>query len=315
VFYADSLAFLGPQGKAPILDPEIKLDLAHLTAAPPWLTATDEILNAVLGFRETLERQGIRIIASGEDVDGNGLGVVLGLQSPPHDASPENLMRLREAGIRVMSIAYQDENPYGSGFLHPNIGLSDKGEDFLYLCDEAGFILDFSHAGHETAEEALRCFEGPVCASHTGVWEIYQTPRNLPTSLLQWIVENGGYVGIYTLTFGLSDADDSLAPFQRHLMAAGTACGWEVVGLGTDGVYQDQNLDELKKHFAFMREKIDPDGKIGARFPDQPSDLNTPRRMNVLEQRLRAAHLSENKIVSVMGGNFREFLKRALPSR
>ncbi|MEK7612100.1 MAG: membrane dipeptidase [Patescibacteria group bacterium] len=310
MFYADSLAFLGPQGKSPILDPEINLDLAHVTAAPPWFTKTEEILSAVRNFRRDLERQSIRIITSRDSVDGNGLGIVLGLQGPPHDATPSNLKMLYDAGVRIMQIAYQDSNPYGGGLLHPDLPLTREGKEFLSYCEDIGFILDLSHAGHRTASEALDHFMGAVCVSHTGIYEKHPNPRNLPMSTLMRI-QNRGYVGLYTITFGLSGWDNSLAAFQDHLEYFLLVAGYENLGIGSDGAYQEQNPVALREQFGFMKAKIDPDGKIGARSPDQPAELNSPERMRILESVIREI-VPEHTLPGIMGQNFQRFLRENL---
>lgn len=322
--YADSLGFLDLQGKLPKINPDIALSLIHCTAAPPppW-GPTDKvgIVKAAREFGNVLESQGAVIVKTLSDLWKPGLKVILGLQSPVFPSSEKELSEtighLRKiGGILISGIAYKDENPYGGGFLFPDTFLDCSAFSFLHSLSQEGMILDLSHAGHKTAELCLallqeESFSLPVIATHGGCYEIYRNHRNLPDFILKEIACRGGLVGVYTLTFGLHENDNGLMPFLAHLTHALDVCGEDAVCVGTDGVYQTIDRELSKTQFAQMKDKLDPEGRMGVRFPDQPVELNTPKKMEVLYDFIAKWH-GERIAEKVCGKNFFSFLSRVL---
>lgn len=330
MYLGDALAFLAPPGKPPKADPLLKLDLAHVTSAPPWITATDKILEAHGLFKEVvLAQSNLHIVLGKDDLKrGDGTGIIFGLQSPPHDADRAAIKRLYDAGIRVTQVAYQDNNHFGGGFLEPETRLTQRGESFLLDCGAQGMIIDLSHAGHETARGVLAFSKENavanlhVFASHTGCFRVYrafegpQVPaaaayRNLPDDVLRGIADTGGIVGIYTLTFGLHPRKNDLVPLTQHIAHAIALCGEDAVAIGSDGVYAEQSYAELEKQFGLLKVKLDPDGRIGSRFPDQPQELNSPTRMEMLAERITQL-TSPSVAEKVIGGNLRRFVSESI---
>jgi len=292
-FLADSLGFLNLQGKPPVADAGLKLDLAHVTSAPPWCKTTEDILKAHNSFKECIlsQDQLYPVLRSADLNRDEGTGVIFGLQSPPYDGGEASIRRLYDAGVRIMQLAYQENSPYGGGFLEPERDLSPTGREFILFCLQNKIIVDLSHASHLTVRSALKVARRGVFVSHTGCYDVYRhypNPhptaglRNLPDDLLRGIVDKGGVVGLYTLTFALHPEDDSIEPFFQHLDHLIGVCGENAVAVGSDGVYVYQDPEVAAKQFGFMKDKLDPAGEMGARFPDQPMVLNSPKRMEYL---------------------------------
>lgn len=313
--YADFLAFLAPEGEPPVADQKLTPDLlyvGHLTSAPPWLHSMEEVLEYHRGYAACLERQGMQIVETAWDLNEEERGVIkilLGLQNPPDDADVE---RLYEAGIRTSCIAYEGKNPFGGGFAVQEAGLTSLGAGFVYDCARSGVIVDLSHASHETARGALRIApEGTgIVASHVGCFEVYPHPRNLPDDVLWEIVERGGVVGISTLTFILHGESNGLEPFMEHLCHAINVCGEEGVVIGGDGHYCTQDLNAWEAHIQRLSARLDTLGQFSPRFPHHPLELNTVRRMAVLEENL--GWLPTQARERILGGNLLRFLNENL---
>ncbi len=205
-YYADLLGFLGTPGQPPVLDPDIRLNLVHVTSVPPWLTMMDEIAIAHIGFRNQLETNfsdRIRVVQTYGDFDDSSIAelertrIVFGLQRPP--ANPD-FNRMHKLGIRITGIAYDEENTFGSGFKNPKIGLKPAGEEFIEGCLRHRIILDLSHASRCTARDVLRIrnerkMNLAVMASHGGCYHVYDHNRNLPDDFLKEIAYVGVCVG------------------------------------------------------------------------------------------------------------------------
>lgn len=336
-FYADAMGFLAPQGQLPVADPDLKLDLVHLTSAPPMLNTTEEIIAAHREFQKVVAgdqsdrfvtvRDGKRDLREESFARDKRTRVVFGLQKPPQDLlDAENpraeMERLRHEGIRIMTLAYNGPERYGSGFLDPYGPLTDDGKKLIKLMVDCGMILDLSHVGHQTAWDALGYIDNrldlsgvmPVMASHGGCYgamECYN-PRNLPDEILKKIAWMNGVVGIYTLTFGLHPSDNGYDPFIAHLRGAIRLCGEDHVVLGTDGVYQMQDIDAWQAHHQWMMENVPNAKQMRAHWPDQMPILNCPERLDMIMSMLVGRGFLRGEIENVMGRNFLEFLRRSL---
>lgn len=320
--YADFLAFLAPEGKPPIADPELTpelLSLAHLTSAPPWINTMEEVLKYHRQYRQILEsQQKIKIVETAKDLpDDSKIKVVLGLQNPPRNA---DLNLLFKEGVRITAIAYEGKNQYGSGFANPLMGLKrKKGRRFISLCLESRLILDLSHASYVTTNDILSFVQNenlmvPIIASHSGCLNKYNHPRNISTDALNTIADRGGVVGIPTLTFILHRERNDLNPFFYHLHAAIKICGEDSVVIGGDGPYCTQDIGEWERHIGKLSKKLDTLGKFKPRFPHHPFALNTPRRMEVLEEEMKKRKWLPSSVQEkILGKNLYKFLERNLP--
>jgi microsomal dipeptidase-like Zn-dependent dipeptidase len=276
----------------------IALGLVHLTAAPPTITTCHGIVDEVIWLSGVLTRNGARILYPYSRWDGSSAGVsklkvVLGLQNPPTDVKSANdLRRLADLGVRITTLAYDGSNIYGGGCTTPEVHLTARGENLLRWLAEAGMMLDLSHCGHATARDIFAFVERedlplPVVASHSACAAIYDHPRNLPDDIMRRIVQHGGAIGIPTAPFMLSESDDSLESFLQHVAhALRITDNVNAIAIGSDGLYETVSPDEQKRQFEAKKNWIRPSYSV--RYPEQPFELNTPRRMEVLFDRLES---------------------------
>lgn len=310
MLYGDFMAFPIPQHelitKSGVLtvSPDIVLNLCQTTSVPPFVKDAEKMLEEHHWFRDVIEKRNQAPFKA-----------YYGVQHPPIDGSARNIARLREAGVKFMTLAYDFANPFGGGFAAPEEHLTGHGEALLWMMADNRIALDLSHAGHQTARDALVYIEHHhlplrIVASHVGCYSIYGHLRNLPDDVLLGIMKRGGIVGLVTATWMLSATSNTLAPFGKHLAYLVGLMGTEHVALGTDGVYQTLDLEEEARRFAIMREKVDPQGIFKARSPDQPPELNSPQRLTVIERFIRehlGDYLSAQEVQGVMGGNLSRF--------
>ena len=68
MFYGDSLGFLGGRGGPITVEKELKLDLVHLTAVPPWVDTMEETLKEIEKFKKMiLSQPRLRLITNQKD--------------------------------------------------------------------------------------------------------------------------------------------------------------------------------------------------------------------------------------------------------
>jgi membrane dipeptidase len=327
MLHADAMAFFTPQGEPPVADPGLAedLQLAQLTAAPPYLTGPAEILRGVQEFSHTIKSQpGLRLITRSQEMSTVGAGrtgVVLGLQNAPQRVSRESLQLLSEAGMSIVAISYRDaDHPLGAGFDSMSRGLTEAGRRFIRDCSGLDLIVDLSHSGHQTARDVLEMIDGEhlplrVMASHGGCYSIYKDPRNLPDDVLRGIAEHDGIVGVFSLTFSLDSSDDTPGPMLRHLRHALEVCGDRNVAIGSDMAHQTRERDEWQRHIDWMIRTFDADGSLRARWPETPVELNVPDRMERIGRMMAAEGFGGSQTERVLGENLLRFLGEALPSK
>lgn len=333
-YFADSMAFLCRQGCWDDADPDLCLDLLHTTACPPWMKTKAEILPEVEKFRRHLERQGrFKIVEEAQDIEWaereGKIAVVLGLQHPSIDGGWQEL---RDHGIRNTQLAYEDGCSIAGGFAEPRRGLNSNVR--LIDCDEflnTGIMIDLSHASSETVRDVLlenKRIVGanslsPMWISHTGYNGVYNHTRNATRTDMRDVANRAnGIVGLYCLSFGLSDTDTSLAPFIAHLKGIDGFLSCYDIVIGTDGIYQTLPDEVYRAHHARLSAALDKKGNFKATWPPEALELNTPRKMEVLCNLIMATDFpsfkdegKEKVARAICGESLREFFQRVLPKK
>lgn len=313
--YADFLGFLFPPNylmtnqEGLVVDPGVVLDLCNMTSVPPFMTKMKDIVSEQERFLDSIFFEIIR------NQGNNDLRYSLSLQHPPEDATAEDIARLNGMLVTFMTIAYEMENIYGGGFATPDVPLTERGKWLLGVMADVGMVLDLSHAGHQTARDAIEYIINKnlslkVVATHTACHAVYGHRRNLPDDVLKGIADLGGIIGLATATFMLHSTNDTLEPFFDHLHHLLKVVGPDHVALGTDGIYRTMDVQECEKNFQMMKDKIDPRGNFQARYPDQPLELNRPDRLAVIEQGMSRHGISPVTIEKVMGENLISFFSK-----
>ena len=340
----DGQAYLTRRATLPNLNYEPSMGGILMTPVAPLCQTTDEILNGkdipgrrLFGAKECVEvikkQKSLQLVKTKKDLleDNGKTKVVLGLHHPPIDLFDTSFSHyegrekaIMDLGIRVCQFANELPNVYGGGFATPEVSLAVRGTLLYDFFERAGIIPDFSHLSHQSARDLILLLKlsmqisgnsGPrsLMASHTGSYEVYNHPRNLPDDVLRDIADLGGVVGVFCLTFGLHPEDNTMTPFLAHLKHIVNVCGEDAVCIGTDSVYEEQNLEALKSFVEGNIKLLDARGNFRARFPEAPLELNTPNMLEVINERLLKEGLSSSLVSKIMSTNLRNFFLRALP--
>jgi membrane dipeptidase len=153
---------------------------------------------------------------------------------------------------------------------------------------EVGVVLDVSHLADQAVEEALRLWRGPLLASHSNARTLVHGDRQLADETVAEVGPRGGVIGVSFFRKHLR-ADGRPAHLQdvkRHVdHLARVAGGPEHVGLGTD---------------------------LDGGFPAADAAIDRLEQLGELRPMLRR-RFSEPQVEGIMGGNWVELLRRALP--
>ena len=202
------------------------------------------------GRLHALERAGaVRIVRRAADLDagGDALLAVLHLEGAEAiDARLEALEHWHAAGLRSLGPVWSRPNAFGHGvpFRFPGSpdtgpGLTEAGLRLVRRCNELGIVVDVSHLNAAGFRDVARVSEAPLVASHSAVWELCRSTRNLMDEQLDAIGASGGLVGIvfaapFVRADGHDDADVPLRAVAEHACYVAERIGVEHVALGSD---------------------------------------------------------------------------------
>jgi membrane dipeptidase len=237
-------------------------------------------------------------------------GLIYGFQDAvAFETGLDRLDALHRLGLRVVQPTYNRRNLLGDGCLEPaNAGLSKTGFEAIERMNSLGILVDLSHCGRQTAADAIRHSKKPVAFTHTGSAAIADHPRNRTDAELRAVADKGGVSGIYFMPFLNVGKQPTAADVIRHLEHMIQVAGEDHVSIGTDGGVSAEVVDATFKdnHVRFVRQRqaagISAPGETeeGYLFA---SDLNSPRRLEMLADRLVAGGHSSARVEKILGKN------------
>lgn len=149
--------------------------------------------------------------------------VIVSLEgADPLEGDPQNLRELHRRGVRLVTLAW-DDNPFcGAVFGDREAGedgLTAAGEQLVGVCEELGVMVDVSHATDAGFWDVCRLAGKPFVASHSDCRAVCSAPRNLSDEMIRALAERGGVMGINLCPSFLSqsfyDAEEAAtAPFM-----------------------------------------------------------------------------------------------------
>lgn len=153
-----------------------------------------------------------------------------------------------ELGLRIMGIAYNVPNSFGSGGLLPYLGLTPAGRRLVEEIHKLGILLDVGgHTGERTSLDAIAIApDVPVICSHANAAALVDNPRNISDRLMDAIARTGGVIGVSAVNDFHVRGRGALATAQAprktlddmidHLDHMKRRVGTDHIGLGPDFV-------------------------------------------------------------------------------
>lgn len=224
-------------------------------------------------------RQLLKRRAAGDAVVGGLLGI-----EGAHALEGElgNIDRLFDAGFRMVGLQHFFDNELG-GSLHGmrKGGLSEFGRAVLRRLEEREMIVDLAHSSPAVVEDVLSVATRPMVVSHTGLYGICPTPRNISDELMQRIAATGG------------------------LIAVGY---W-------DGAVCDTTPEGVVKAIRYAIDLLGADHvALGSDYDGGTTTTFDTSQLAVLTQAMNDARFSEEEIRQVMGESSTRFLLTYLPN-
>ena len=235
-------------------------------------------------------------------------GIILGWQNTSGiEDRVEYLAIFKELGVHIMQLTYNTQNFAGSGCYETvDSGLSDFGRDVVDEMNHLGILVDLSHVGAKTSDDAIRHSKKPVAYTHCLPSGLKEHQRNKSDGQLKFIADQGGFIGVTMFPAFLrrgteSTVDDYVEAMDYVINLVGEEC----VGFGTDFT-QDQSqawFDWLVHDKGDGRELI-AFGEI-----INPLGMRTLGEYPNLTQAMLKHGWSETKARKVLGENWLRVLK------
>ena len=235
-------------------------------------------------------------------------GIILGWQNTSGiEDRIEYLSIFKELGVGIMQLTYNTQNFVGSGcYESHDSGLSDFGRDVVDEMNRLGILVDLSHVGAKTSDDAIRHSSKPVAYSHCLPSGLKKHPRNKSDEQLKFIADRGGFIGVTMFpAFLRRGTDSTVADYVEAMDYVIDLAGEECVGFGTDFTQdQDQGFFDWLTHdkgdgreLVTFGEIINPEGM--RRIGDYP---------NLTDAMVRQGW-PETKVRKILGENWLRVLK------
>ena len=148
-----------------------------------------------------------------------------------------NIAEFKKRGVKMLTLTWNGANQLGRGVLSPGSeGLTELGKKALPLLEEAGIVIDISHASPELFWDVQALAKKPFVASHSNAKAICSHPRNLTDEQFLAVKEGGGLVGLNFFRGFLNNTPEEagMTDILRHAEHFLSLGGEDVVAMGSD---------------------------------------------------------------------------------
>ncbi len=232
------------------------------------------------------------------------------------DGNLDNMDELHLRGLRLLQLTHNERNAVGDSFVGPgDAGLSRLGQAVVERAGRIGMLIDLSHCSAATTADAIARASRPVAVTHSGCRALYDSARNKSDQEIRALAERGGFFGVFMMTRWMTTArTSSVETVVDHIAHAVRVGGVATVGFGSDQPVAGDPGPQERKVAGLAEYQARNAGLPGA----EPltghvtaTDLDTARRMELLDTALAARGFAGAAREAILGGNFRRVFRDA----
>lgn len=178
------------------------------------------------------------------------------------DCSVKHLEEAHADGLRIVTLTWNHANELsGSNADRSDMGLTDRGREFVRSCNRLDVFVDVSHLSDRGFWDVVEISDKPVIATHSNSRSVWNHVRNLTDEMFDAIIKTGGIVGINLYGNFLSDTPDIPSVLrhiehflkmggEKHLAIGADFDGCDILPKEIHGI-EDMPLlfDEIKNNF------------------------------------------------------------------
>ncbi|SEA48089.1 membrane dipeptidase [Arachidicoccus rhizosphaerae] len=265
-----------------------KQDLQQVVSL--WQTALDKddrksSLNTVVKYEKEL-------------VDALPIGYIRSLEGADSIVILDHLHQSYEDGLRALGPAHYGPGRYAFG-TDSSAPLSHAGKELLKEMQQLDLILDVTHLCDEAFWDALKCYQGPIWASHNNCRAIVNHNRQFSDEMIKALIDRGAVIG------GALDAWMMVPDWKRGVTDPQSA-GCDLNSL----IRHMDHICQIAGNADHIGIGSDLDGAFGKE--QTPYDLDDISDLQKLPGLFKKVGYSDPDIQKIMHGNWLGFLQNNL---
>lgn len=213
--------------------------------------------NVINNFYDNLYNDNkMKLIIKGKDIEKDllrqKLGIILSIENGSAiSGNLENIDKLYQKGIRIMSVVWNEDNDLACGAHTKNdTGLTELGKLYVEKLIQKNILIDVSHSSYKTFWDIVKIAKNSVIiATHSNCQGLCNNSRNLDDEQIKQIANLGGLIGItYVNSFLKEKEAASSINIVNHIDYIVNLVGIDYVALGSDfdGVNENQKPVDVK---------------------------------------------------------------------
>ncbi|MBU0695265.1 MAG: dipeptidase [Bacteroidetes bacterium] len=239
---------------------------------------------------------------------------------------------LYQRGVRYLTLTHNIAPSWATSAAdettNPNLahkGLTDFGKKVVQRMNQLGMLVDVSHAGDQTFWDVINLSKKPIIASHSSVYSLVPSRRNLKDEQIKAIAKNGGVIQI---NFNPGFIDRSFAAKETAFLKKHVT---ELDSLMKGGLSDFYAMDTLYKKYKAETDPMRPPlamlidhieyiiKLVGVDYVGLGSDFDginlTPQQLDdvtdypLITKALIEKGYAKKDIDKILGGNFLRVLK------
>jgi membrane dipeptidase len=234
------------------------------------------------------------------------LAIIPGAQGAAIDRELSRVGVMAHLGFRFFGLAYTGATLFADGCgERRDAGVSFLGQELIEAVNETAMILDLSHTGHRSRDEATALARAPVC-THSNAWNHIPNDRNTKDKTVREIVAKGGMIGACCLPRSVKPENPTVDDLIDHIDHFRDLVGCEHIGIGLDFTegYKEAGV-VLPESIRWRTLRPDMFGTV-EEFVTQryPNGLGGISELPILTQRLMQRGYTDDDVAGILGGNW-----------
>jgi len=214
-------------------------------------------------------------------------------------------------GVRSSQITYNYQNWAGAGCNELNgSGLTVFGHELVEKMNDAGMLIDLSHANMRTMAETIAASKQPVIVSHSCCKALKDHNRNTTDENIRASADKGGLFGVTQMRpFMTLQVDDAVHFYYQHIEHAIRVAGIDHVCIGSD---RDHRRLKLSEEYLAELKAEEGENFVREEWPLYFEELNGPRRMETIWDGLSKRGMNEDNLEKLFGLNLQRLYSEVI---
>jgi len=238
-------------------------------------------------------------------------GLILGFQDTLALEDRLELVALyHRLGVRIIQLTYQRRNLVGDGCGEPvDAGLSTFGRQVIKELNRLGTLVDLSHVGPKTTEEAIDASEAPCAFTHANAHALFPHIRNKTDAAIRQLAARGGVVGVNAISRFLREDGHlngtTIDNLVDHIEYIANLVGAEHVGIGLD-ITEGMTVEDVKRRGSWVSAQLPEVSGAGSLNYETyyPQGLRSMAGLPQITEALVRRGFGDDDVRKILGGNF-----------